>query len=334
MAERPAPPPPPLPERVTLPLLTLITQQSLDEDYRWAAERRRAAREASSAAQAREQGDGQAGGQAGRPGGTQTGEGGAGRPSPRRPRAGGLGAAAVVAVFGVMVTVAFVQTARQEDVSDASRTTLISRIDSQRERVDAVQSDLVSLRTRNAGLQDQATALDDDEQAVEARLRRLQVRTGFVAVRGEGVRVVVEENPEAVEPGEKVSDLDLTLLVNALWSAGAEAVSVNGQRVTALTAIRTSGNSIKVNSIGIAAPYTVLAIGDSARLQADFYDTGSGLAFDGIARALGFTYELGGDDELSLPAAPLRLERLRFARDPEAPPIDTRPADQQGGRAP
>ncbi|GAA4692703.1 DUF881 domain-containing protein [Nocardioides nanhaiensis] len=311
-SERPGPPP--LPERVTLPLLTLITQQSLDEDYRWAAERRRAAR-----AQSGTDTDTDTSASVARPAGG---------------RAGGLAAAAVVAVFGVMVTVAFVQTSRQEDVSDASRTTLISRIDGQRERVDAVQADLVALRTANAGLQDQATTLDDDEQAVEARLRRLQVRTGFVPVRGEGVRVVVEENPAAVEPEERVSDLDLTLLVNALWSAGAEAVSVNGQRVTALTAIRTSGDPIKVNSIGIAAPYTVLAIGDSAQLQADFYDTGSGLAFDGIARALGFTYELSGDDELSLPAGPGRFEQLRFARDPEAPPIDTRPDDQRGGRAP
>lgn len=324
MAERPGRPGTPLPERVTLPLLTLITQQSLDEDYRWAAERRRAAREAA-AATGPEGAEGS--------GETATGDRPAGERDPRG-RAGGLAAAAVVAVFGVMVTVAFVQTSRQEDVSDASRTTLISRIDAQRARVDAVQADLVALRTANAALQDQATALDDDEQAVEARLRRLQVRTGFVPVRGEGVRVVVEENPEAVEPEERVSDLDLTLLVNALWSAGAEAVSVNGQRVTALTAIRTSGDPIKVNSVGIAAPYTVLAVGDSAQLQADFYDTGSGLAFDGIARALGFTYELSGDDELSLPAGPGRFERLRFARDPEAPPIDTRPADQQGGRAP
>lgn len=312
--ERPGPPP--LPERVTLPLLTLITQQSLDEDYRWAAERRRAAAAAQRSAGAAD----------------PAGPGGA-APGGPAVRAGGLLAAAVVALFGVLVTVAFVQTSQQEDTADASRETLISRIDAQRERVDAVQADLVELRTGNARLQDLATALDDDEQAGESRLRRLQVRTGFVPVRGEGVRVVVEENPDAVEPEERISDLDLTLLVNALWSAGAEAVSVNGQRVTALTAIRFSGDAIEVNSLGVAAPYTVLAIGDRSQLQADFYDTGSGLAFDGISRALGFTYELSGDDGLSLPAGPSRFQRLRFARDPAAPPIDTRPS-QEGGRSP
>ncbi len=281
-----------LPPRVTLPLLTLITQQSLDEDYLHAAERRAAAPLPDDA------GPDDVPPDHGEPG-----------------RGLGRGTVAVVVGFGLLVSVAFVQNSRQSDVDSASRTTLIERIDAQRARVDGIQQDLVDLRESNADLQSLLTRSAEDEQAVESRLRRLQVQTGFVPVRGEGVRVVVENDPGA-DPVQRVSDLDLTLLVNGLWTAGAEAVSVNGQRLTALSAIRTSGDPIEVNSVGVASPYTVLAVGDSAGLQASFFDTSSGLAFDALSRRYAFTYEIQGDDGLSLPAGPARFLRLRFAEVP------------------
>ena len=218
----------------------------------------------------------------------------------------------VIAAFGLLVTVAFVQNSRQSDVDSASRATLIERINSQRARVDSIQQELVDLRRSNAGLQSFLTEAADSEQTAKTRLRRLQLQTGFVPVRGPGVRVVVENLPDA-DPVQRVSDLDLTLLVNGLWSAGAEAISINGQRLTALTAIRTSGDPVEVNSVGVASPYTVLAVGDSADLQSDFFDTSSGLTFDGLSRRLAFTYEFEGDDELSLPSGPARFLRLRFA---------------------
>lgn len=286
-----------LPPRVTLPLLTLITQQSLDEDYEHAAERR-AVQQAPP-----DQGPDQD------PAGTGRGL--------------GAGTLVVVAAFGLMVTLAFVQNARQEDVNSASRTTLIERVEAQRSRNDAIQQDLVDLRASNADLQALLTRTAEDEQAAVARLRRLRVQTGFVPVRGEGVRVVVTNEPGA-DPVQRVSDLDLTLLVNGLWTAGAEAVAINGQRLTALSAIRTSGDPIEVNSVGVASPYTVEAIGDSSALESGFFDTSSGLAFDLLSRRYAYGYEIDGDDGLSLPAGPARFLRLRFAEPlgngEEAPP--------------
>src|SRR5690349_16949050 len=112
-----------LPARVTMPLLTLITQQSLDEDYRQAAERRDA-----------------------------------GLTSPRRGRPW-LTAAVVIAVFGVLVSTAAVQRSRNADVHDASRTTLIKQIDRQRERVARQQDRIARLRNRNVGIGDRLTSL-------------------------------------------------------------------------------------------------------------------------------------------------------------------------------
>ena len=265
-----------LPARVTMPLLTLITQQSLDEDYRHAAERRDA-----------------------------------GLASPRRGRPW-LTAAVVVAIFGVLVSTAAVQKSRNADVTDASRATLIQRIDNQRDRVARQQDRIARLRSRNTSISSGLTSLTSSVEAVEARLRRLQVITGFVAVQGEGVRVSVD-NADSGDTDGIVRDTDLALLVNALWSAGAEAIAVNGQRVTVTSGIRTSGSAIEVNSVGIAPPYAVQAIGDSGALQADFFNSSSGLAFDALTRRYGMQFDMDNVEQMSLPSGPTRFLRLRSA---------------------
>jgi len=265
-----------LPARVTMPLLTLITQQAVDEDYVHAAERRAA-----------------------------------GLSAPRRGRPW-VSAAVVVAVFGLLVSTAAVQRSRNADVIDAGRASLTERIDNQRERVARQQDRIARLRSRISKAGDRVTSLTNSVEAVEARLRRLQVTTGFVPVRGEGVRVTVDD-AESGDPNGQVRDSDLALLVNALWSSGAEAVAVNGQRITATSSIRRSGSAIEVNSVGIAPPYTVLAIGDSGSLQAKFYNTSSGLAFSDLTQRYDLRFDMDNVDQLALPAAPARLLRLRSA---------------------
>jgi uncharacterized protein YlxW (UPF0749 family) len=266
-----------LPSRVTLPLLTLITQQSLDEDYRQAAERRNA-----------------------------------GLAKPRRGRPW-LTASVVVAVFGILVSTAAVQNSRNSDAADAGRATLIQRIEKQGDRVSRQQARIARLRSNNSTVGSRLTSLTESVEAVEARLGRLRVTTGFIAVEGEGVRVVVDD-AESGDTDGAVRDTDLALLANALWSAGAEGISINGQRLTAMSSIRFSGNAIEVNSVGIAPPYTILAIGDSGSMQADFYDTSSGLAFDNLTRRYGMRFDMDNVDQVSLPAAPTGLLRLRSVR--------------------
>jgi uncharacterized protein YlxW (UPF0749 family) len=266
-----------LPAQVTMPLLSLITQQALDEDYRHAAERRKA---------------GLSGPRAGRPWVT---------------------AAVVIGVFGVLVSTAAVQTSRNADINDASRATLVTRIENQRDRVARQQDRIAQIRSRNSSRSERLTALTRNVEDLEARLERLQVSTGFVGVRGEGVRATVDD-AESGDFNGIVQDADLALLVNALWSAGAEAIAINGHRVTVLSAIRLSGSAIEVNSVGIAPPYTVLAIGDRGSLQANFFDTSSGLAFSDLTRRYAMSFDMENVEQISLPSGPDRFLRLRFAQ--------------------
>lgn len=291
--EQPEPDLPELTDRVRMPLLTLITQQALDEDYLVAAERHAA---------------------------------GAPLPPRGRPR---RTVAAVVAAFGLLVATAFVQTSRNADVDQASRATLIERIDAQRDRL-AVQQDVVAgLREDNLDLEKAVGELADTEQSSQVRNRRLQVSTGFVSVFGEGIRITITEKPDADE-NQQVQDKDLSLLVNGLWEAGAEAVAVNDQRVTTRTAVRKSGLAIRVNNVGVAPPYVVVAIGDTRTLSGRLFDTASGLAFAGTAEFYGFDYDVENVDRLTLPTAPATLLRLRSATTDTGRGPGTEPDEEAG----
>ena len=264
-----------LPARVTMPLLTLITQQSLDEDYLHVAERRAA------------------------------GGGGPGQSSGRPRRV----AAVMLAVFGVLIATAAIQTSRNQDVQQSSRTTLVSRIDDERDTVSRLQDRIVRLRDKITALDKQNEQVSATALAAESRLRRLQVRAGFVAVQGEGVRIVVDDSPVGDEDGE-VRDEDLALVANGLWEAGAEAITINGQRLTADSAIRNSGRAIHVNVVPLSPPYIVLAIGDQRSLQSGFLESTSGQLFSDLVSTFGLGFTMDNEDHLSLQAAPARLLRL------------------------
>lgn len=261
-----------------MPLLTLITQQSMDEDYLHVAERRGRGQLPSS------------------------------RSRPHRT------AAVVVAVFGILVTTAAVQTAQDADENRASRNTLVSRIQDRRATVSQLQDRIVELRGQDQLATEDLARLTDTRVDAQARLRRLQVSTGYLALQGEGVRLTLE-NPEV--GANEIRDIDLQKAANGLWHAGAEAIAVNGQRLTALSAIRNSGVVVNVNSVPISAPYVVTAIGDSRTLLARFQETASGSALINVAQALGFAYRQETAPSVKIPAARRRtlLSAEELSRD-------------------
>jgi len=261
-------------DRVNTPLLTLITQQSLDEDYQVVAERRAAEN-----------------------GGT---------PPRRRPaRTAGI----VVAAFGLLVTIAAVQNSANEPVESASRTSLIDQIDASKDDIAHLQRLIVRLREHDVALQTQLDGVTTEAQEATARAQRLAAVSGFGPVEGPGVRVTVDDSPS----GELVVDRDLRPLVNGLWDAGAEAISINGQRLTSRSAIRNTSDAIQVNSRPLSPPYVIQAIGDPLTLEADLMQTTGGLLFRDIATSFGYPWDMDTVNDLSLPAAADRLLRLRNA---------------------
>lgn len=262
-------------DRSRTPLLTLLTQDALDEAYAAAAQRR-------------------------------TG-------SPRPPGGGArLRVPIVIAVFALLVTVAAVQTSRNAADDDASRSALIDRIEARKVRVQELQGTIESLRAANTSAQQALLTLGDRAASVEARRSRLSAYAGFESVVGPGLRVTVNL-PDGIDDTTRIHDTDLVYLVDALWAVGAEAIAINGHRLTARSAIRNSGTPIEVNDIGIAPPYVVTAIGNVDRMASDLIESGPGQDFLAVAAQWGFAYEIDSVVELRLPAAPQGLSRLPSA---------------------
>ena len=275
MAERTDSPPAgaPLPRHVTTPLLTLITERSLDEDYAHVA--------------------------------AQRAGGNGGAPAPRQKL---WSTAIAVAVFGALATIVAVQTSRDADVQELGRAALIRQIEAGRADVAGLQKQIRTLADTGLALDTANTVLAEQLTDLQARRQRLEVPTGYVAVRGPGVRFKTD-SAENAGPNEELRDEDLALLVDGLWTAGAEAIAVNDQRIVALGGIRNTSRAIHVNGRPLTPPYVVEAIGDTATLQARLLESSAGLEWLGRVNTYRFDYVPQNVDELHLPAASLRTLR-------------------------
>lgn len=238
----------------------------------------------------------------------------AARAEPRPPgrRRWALGLTAILA--GALFAVAAVQNTQRAPVVATERDELIARIKVAETQLDAQRAQVAALDTDVAQLRAAAARGNSAAEAELAEIEQLGVLVGTVAVTGPGVSITVDDAPGSdSDPGDRVLDRDLQILVNGLWQAGAEAVSVNGHRVSTLTAIRGAGEAITVDYVSLTRPYRVEAIGDSRTLPASFAQTNGGAWWNDLARNRGMTFAISGVDELTLDADPGMV--LRYARE-------------------
>ena len=104
---------------------------------------------------------------------------------------------------------------------------------------------------------------------IEEQISELNAILGYTDVKGKGLVVTVKDgNPENTEGFDTeylsmymVHDGDLKNIVNELFNAGAEAISINGERIVSASSIMCSGNIIRVNGEKLGSPYEIKAIG-------------------------------------------------------------------------
>ncbi len=133
----------------------------------------------------------------------------------------------------------------------------------------ALEAQVARLRRRLAAMPQPGASTAGLRKALSAA----ELAAGMTTVSGAGVVVTLDDSKARVAPGANpedylLHDQDLLRTVNELNLAGAEAVSINGQRLTASSQIRCAGPTISVNEVRIAPPVHIVAIGDPARLAA------------------------------------------------------------------
>ena len=262
------------PPQATVGLLDYLSTHTLDEDYAYVSERREAGH----------------------------------APPPRRRV--GLAGAVVLAVFAALVATAAVQTSRSAVADERSRAELVDQVETARSQLEAERDRVARLRAETTALETRQLRGDASAQGLLRTLEQLGVLTGASPARGPGVRVVADNAPGATSARNQVLDSDLQRLVNGLWGAGAEAISINGQRLTTLSTIRLAGGAITVNARSLRRPYVVSAIGDPDTLPARFAETSSGQAWLDLEREVGLRLRITARDDLRLPGA---VVSLRYA---------------------
>ncbi|HCT81492.1 MAG TPA: hypothetical protein DGG94_17040 [Micromonosporaceae bacterium] len=233
----------------------------------------------------------------------------------------------LLAAIGVLFAVAYQQVVRGAPEKEKVRAGLISRITQQKERTALLATQAEQLQDDVARLREQA--LGDPSKINQSR--QIEAATGMRRVTGDGLEVRLADGPDAaVNKGHRVIDYDLQLLVNALWFLGAEAISINGHRLTALTPIRKGGEAIYVGDALVVGPYQISAIGP-AKLYDDFSksDTAKLYRVWQERPEHRFGFKITERENLVLPAAV--LPDLRYAKPPAASASPT-PSPSGGGK--
>ncbi|GGL11788.1 membrane protein [Streptomyces flaveus] len=264
-------------------LLTNVMDHSLDEGYAEAAARKKA-------------------------------ENAGGMPKTLRAK---LGLAAGLVLAALVVTVGAAQARIAAPVVAKEREELIDRIDRETAVADKIEDSVDELRDDVSARQREALKKHGGDRG-----ELVGILSGAVEVHGPGVKLVVDDAKEADQSGDsdaretsgfsdtgRVRDRDLQRVVNGLWASGAEAVSINGQRLTALSAIRAAGDAILVDNKPLVPPYTVLTVGDGKRLSSEFQSSADGLYLQALHENFGIRTALSVEDDVQLPAAPSVIVR-------------------------
>jgi len=212
-------------------------------------------------------------------------------------------------LIGLVVGVASYNLTTANKPRSQARAELIGQIQDRRSEVDAMTAQATTLQGQLTDLEGEQLGND----ALANRTRELATQVGAVPLHGPGFTLTLDDAPtsgsdDAAENGGqadqgKVLAKDLQYVTNALWESGAEAVSINGKRLTATSAIRFAGSALVVDYRPLTRPYVVTALGDPKRFPAAFADGAGGTYLSTLRNTFGIRVDTEVSDDLTVPAA-------------------------------
>jgi len=230
-------------------------------------------------------------------------------PSPNPRRTARLSSLVSVVIVALVLTIAVEQVRASAPTVSKRRNALVDRVNAAGRDVTRLELQVRTTTTdvdrlRRAALGTTGAA------APTADLDRLSQLAGLTAVVGPGVVVTVDDAPApsagatggGTDDLGQVLDVDLQEVVNGLWEAGAQAVSINGHRITSLSAIRGAGSAVLVDYRPLARPYVVMAIGPKAMEHA-FKSGQAGEDLEDLHSGYGIRFDVEQHDQVTVPAA-------------------------------
>ncbi len=230
----------------------------------------------------------------------------AGLPGSTSLRAPRLVAAALA--LGLVVGVAASNLRAGDTPRTKARADLVQQIEDRRLEVDR-------LSVEAQRLQGAVTTLETEQLGAAggniARSRELAEVVGSVPMTGPGLVLTLDDAPDADDETtsgdqsdqKRILARDLQFVVNALWRSGAEAVSINGNRLTSVAAIRFAGSAIMVDFRPLNRPYVVTAIGNPREMPGDFADGVGGTYLSTLHSTFGIRADTEVSDSVAVPGA-------------------------------
>lgn len=205
------------------------------------------------------------------------------------------------------------------------RSPLVETATQLQERQDTIKASILDVRGRIEEVERASQGSASLVRDLNDALREARIAAGLIPLTGSGLVLQLEDSQEPPPPDGNAADYlvvarDLRTIVEELWAAGAEAVAVNGERITPTTAIIDIGSSVLINAAYLAGPYQVSAIGPDdlyARLGASpgFVDF-----IRARAQGFGIRVSVAEPESVDVPAFAGTVT-LRYARpDPSATP--------------
>lgn len=187
-------------------------------------------------------------------------------------------------VLGIMLALQFRVTKEIQHTESVQRVTELSaQVNQMKKERDTLQVEIDTLR-KNLDRATSGPLIDE----LKEELEKAKVLAGVSELTGPGVEVTLNDSNISIRPGENpdlyvLHDEDVLRVLNEIKAAGAEAVSINGQRLLATTEVRCTGPTIVLNkNYRLAPPYVIKAIGNSDTLESSLKMKG------GVAETLQF----------------------------------------------
>jgi uncharacterized protein YlxW (UPF0749 family) len=222
--------------------------------------------------------------------------------------------AVVLAGAGLLAAITYDHASAGAQGRAQVREALLGDIDTESGQADALTRQLDQLRSQVDRTRDSALQASAIGQLALSQLSAREQAAAAVAVTGPGIKVTLgDAKPKtgsdpvggatASNSAGAVRDSDVQLAVNALWASGAEAISINGQRLGPTSTIRNAGEAILVDFQPVSSPYDISAVGNADALSKKFLADAEVQALAVVSQSYGLRFEFVKEDKLSLPAA-------------------------------
>lgn len=178
-------------------------------------------------------------------------------------------------ILGLMLTVQFksIKKINSGGIDKMRASELQSALSSANEKLDDAKRELASKERKIEQYQEAASKGGKLGQIIQKDINQAKMLAGLTAAQGAGIVITLNDSKVRNEQGDMnenyfvIHDSDILLVINELRASGAEAISLNDQRVIATSEIRCAGPVLSINNTRTSAPFRIKAIGNAIDME-------------------------------------------------------------------